>query len=202
MELVVASAELKGGNVLSFNLFPSYPFPLGFVITFHVEGEVRGNIAYRVRKREAVIHQTEATPFHVPAVEGQKTFSLAGSIEVVFPSQGSYLLDIVFDDGLLHSLPFSVFDNSQRTDLEKEIIYYLERKRGAKSVEDITRGVYNPRILDRANIGEAKGKVYFALLRMKEVVNTNPTDQGSLQEKMNASRWQLKPGAGPAGKRK
>src|SRR5512146_1626403 len=148
MELVVASAEFKQGNVLSFNAFPSYPYSLEFVITFHIEGEVNGNIAYRVRKREEVIYETEPAPFHVPAMEGQKMFPFADSIQVAFPSQGSYLLDILFDGSLLHSLPFSVFDNRQRTDLEREIIYYLKRQRKERSVQEITRGVYNPKILN------------------------------------------------------
>ena len=192
MELVVASVEFNEGNVLSFNFFPSYPYSLEFVITFHVEGEVNGNIAYRVRKREEVIYETEPAPFHLPAMEGQKMFPFADSIELVFPSQGSYLLDILFNESVLHSLPFSVFDNSQRSDLEREIIYFLKRKRGERSVQEITRGVYNPKILNKANIGEISGKVYFALLRMKEVINLNPLDQGTLQEKLNASRWMLK----------
>ncbi len=192
MELVVASAELKEGNVLSFNAFPTYPYSLGFVITFHVEGEVSGKIAYRARKREEVIVETEPAPFHVPAREGQKMFTYEDSMQLGFPSQGSYLLDVVFNEAVLHSLPFSVFDNSQRTDLEREILYYLKRQRKERSVQEITRGVYNPKILNKSNMGEVSGKVYFALLRMMEVINLHPVDQGTLQEKMKASRWKLK----------
>ncbi len=192
MELVVASAELKEGNVLSFGTFPSYPYSLSLVITFHVEGEVSGKIAYRARKREEVIYQTEAAPFHVIAMEGRQMFTYADSFQLVFPSQGSYLIDILFDESVLHSLPLSVFDKSKRSELEREIIYYLERKRGERSVQEITRGVYNPKLLNKANMGELSGKVYFALLRMKEVTNLHPLDQGNLEEKMKASRWKLK----------
>ncbi len=192
MTLIVAAAEITGGNVLSFNTFPTYPFSLNFVITFHVEGQVAGKIAYRVRKRDDVIHQTVPAPFEAREPEGQKLLTHPDSIQVAFPSQGSYLLDITFDDSLLHSLPFSVFDSSQRTDLEREIVYYLKRKRGPRSVQDITRGVYNPRVLNKANFGEVSGRVYFALLRMKEVLNTDPAQHGTLAEKMQRSRWKLK----------
>ncbi len=113
-------------------------------------------------------------------------------IELVFPSQGSYLLDILFDGSVLHSLPFSVFDSSKRSELEREIIYYLKRQRKERSVQEITRGVYNPKILNKANMGEISGRVYFALLRMKEVINVKPLEQGTLNEKMKASRWKLK----------
>src|SRR5512142_1779717 len=103
MELVVASAEFKEGNVLSFNTFPTYPYPLSFVITFHVEGEIDGKIAYRTRKREEVICETEPAPFRVPSAEGRKMLTHADLIACVFPSQGSYALDILFDGSLLHS---------------------------------------------------------------------------------------------------
>ncbi len=192
MELVLASAEFLDGNVLSFKAFPTYPHVLRFSIAFHVAGEIKGEIAYRVRKWEDVIYQTKPMPLHIPEVEGQKMFTHLDSVELVFPSQGSYLLDIIFDEAVIHSLPFSVFDSSKRTDLEREIIYYLKAKRGARSVQEITRGVYNPSILNKANVAEVSGRVYFALLRMKEVVNTNPTEHGSLVEKMNHSRWKLK----------
>ncbi len=192
MDLVVASAELADGNVLSFKAFPTYPYSLRFSIAFHVLGEVTGEIAYRVRKWEEVIYQSEPTPLHIPQVEGQKMFTHVDSIELVFPSQGSYLLDIIVDGAVLHSLAFSVFDSSNRTDLEREIIYYLKSKRGPRSVKEITRGVYNPKLLNKANVAEVTAKVYFALLRMSEVINMSPTQQGSLAERMDRSRWQLK----------
>ncbi len=192
MELVVASVEFTDGDVLSFKGFPTCPRSLSFTITFHVEGEIKGKIAYRVRKREEVIHETGPILFDVPEVEGRNVLTHSASIEVAFPSQGSYLLDILFDDSLLHSTPFSVFDRSKRTDLEQEIIYYLNRKHGARTVQEITRGVYNPEILNKANMGEISGRVYFALLRMKEVVNTDSMQDGTLVEKMNRSRWKLR----------
>ncbi len=192
MDLVVASAEFTDGNVLSFKAFPTYPYSLKFSIAFHVLGEVRGEIAYRVRKWEEVIYQTKPAPLHIPAAEGQKMFTHADSIELVFPSQGSYLLDIIFDEAVLHSLAFSVFDSSKRTDLEREILYYLKAKRGPRSVQEITRGVFNPKLLNKANMPEISAKVYFALLRMSEVINMSPTQQGSLAERMDRSRWRLK----------
>ncbi len=192
MTLVVASAELSGGNVLSFKVFPTQPYPLGFTITFHVEGEVNGEIGYAVRKWGDVICQTDPIPFHLPYAEGRRLFSHTDHIDVTFPGQGSYALDIFFDGSLVHSLPFSVFDNSRRADIEREIIYYLKAKRGAKSVTEITRGVFNPSLLNKANIREMSAKVYFALLRMKEVTNVNPVQQGSLEDNMDRSRWQLK----------
>src|SRR5512135_3620135 len=103
MTLVVASGEFPEGNVLSFNAFPTYPYLLNFVITFHVEGEVNGKIAYRARKREEVVYETKPAPFHVPAMERRKIFIHADRIELVFPSQGSYLLDVLFDESVLHS---------------------------------------------------------------------------------------------------
>ncbi len=192
MELVVASAELKDGNVLSFNSFPTYPYALSFSITFHMAGDFEGQIAYRVRKWEEVIFQTEPVPLHIREVEGQRLFTHADRIQLSFPSQGSYVLDILVDQSVLHTLEFAVYDSSKRTDLEREIFYYLKGKRGAKSVQEITRGVYNPRLLNKANFAEISGRVYFALLRMKEMTNMDPVQEGSLAEKMNRSRWKLK----------
>ena len=190
--LVVASGEFSGGNTLSFKGFPTPPHPLGFVITFHIQGEVSGQISYRVRKWDRVIYETEPVPFSVPVTESGKQFKHADGIKVVFPSQGSYQLDVLFDGALLHSLPFSVFDSSHREDLEKEIIYYLRSKRGVKSVQEITRGVFNPRMLNKANMLEFSTRVYFVLLRMKEVANVDASPQGALEDKMNSSRWKLK----------
>ncbi len=192
--LVVASGEISGGNILSFKAFPTQPHLLNFVITFHIAGEVKGEISYRVRKWEDVIYQTEPTLFSLPDTESGKQFKHADSIELVFPSQGYYHLDFLFDGALLQSFPFSVFDSSNRADLEREIIYYLKAKakRGAKSVQEITRGVYNPKLLNRANIREFSAKIYFVLLRMKEVANINAEQQGTLEDKMNGSRWKLK----------
>ncbi len=192
MTLVVASAELSGGNVLTFKAFPTHAHMLSFVITFHVAEDVEGQIAYRVRKWGDVIQQTDPVSFHPPNAMSQKLFTHSDSIEVVFPGQGAYLLDILFDGSLLHSIPFSVFDNSQRTDLEREIIYYLKAKHGARSVQEITRGVFNPKILNKANSREASAKIYFALLRMKEVTNIHPAQHESLEDGLKHSRWQLK----------
>ncbi len=192
MALIVASAEFPGGNVLSFKAFPTHAHLLSFTITFHSAGEAKGEIAYRVRKWGDVIRQTDPKPFRVSEAVGQKLITQADSVEVAFPSQGAYVLDILFDGSVVHSLPFSVFDNSQRTDLEREIIYYLKAKRGARSVQEITRGVFNPKILNKANIAEVSAKVYFALLRMKEVTNVHPAQQESLEDGMKHSRWQLR----------
>ncbi len=192
MTLVVASAEISGGNVLSFNIFPTQPHPLSFTITFHVEGEVNGEIAYAARKWGDVICQTDPMPLQLPYTDGRRQFSHTDHIDVAFPGQGPYVLDIFVDGSLVHSLPFSVFDNSRRADIEREIIYYLKAKRGARSVLEITRGVFNPAMLNKANIREMSGKVYFALLRMKEVTNVKPVQQGSLEDRMDHSRWQLK----------
>ena len=192
MTLVVASAEFSEGNILSFKAFPTQPYPLSFTISFHVAGEVKGGISYRVRKWEDVIFQAGPLPLTLPKVEGQRLFTHADSLDIVFPGQGSYQLDIYFDEALIYTLPFSVYDSSKRADLEREIIYYLKSKRGARSVQEITRGVFNPRVVNKANMRELSGKVYFALLRMKEVTNIDPGQQGSLQDNMNRSRWQLK----------
>jgi len=192
MTLVVAWGEFSGGNILSFKAFPTPPHVLNFVITFHIAGEVKGEISYRVRKWEDVIYQTEPIPFSLPDMEGGKQFKHADSIELVFPSQGYYHLDFLFDGDLLYSFPFSVFDGSTRADLEREIVYYLKSERRVRSVEEITRGVFNPKMLNKANIREFSAKVYFVLLRMSQVTNTNPLQQGTLEEKMNGSRWNLK----------
>ncbi len=192
MELVIASVELKEGNVLSFKTFPSPPCLLGFALTFHAVGDVSAELTYRVRKWQDVIYQGEPVPVHPRQAEDQKLSTHADSIEVVFPGQGNYLLDILSGDSLLYSLPLSVFDSTKRSDLEREIIYYLRDKRGERTVQEITRGVYNPTLLNKANFAEISGKVYFALLRMREVVNTNPVDRGSLADKMNSSRWKLR----------
>ncbi len=192
MELVIASVELKDGNVLSFKNFPTPPFLLGFALTFHVVGDVQAELAYRVRKWENVICQGEPVSIHVQQADDSRLMTRADSLEVVFPSQGNYRLDILSGEALLYSLPFSVFDSSKRSDLEREIVYYLRKKRGERSVQEITRGVYNPSLLNKANFAEMSGKVYFALLRMTEVTNTNPVEYGSLAEKMNGSRWKLK----------
>jgi hypothetical protein len=192
MTLVVASVEFPGGNVLNFRAFPSPPYVLEFVINFHGAGEVSGEIAYRVRKRDDVIYQTRPRPFSHPGIEGEKLFQHNDRIELAFPSQGAYHLDLLFDGALLHSFAFSVFDNSSRADLEREILFYLRRKRGTRSVLEITRGVFNPSLLNKANIREISGQVYFALLRMSEVTNTNPLPQGTLEDKLNGSRWKLK----------
>lgn len=192
MTAVIASAQLLDGNVLSFRAFPTLPYLLSFTITFHIEGDMGGEIAYRVRKWDDVIHQTDPIPFRIEDTEGEKLLTYADRIEVAFPSQGSYLLDILVDGSVLYSVRFSVFDNSKRTELEREIIYYLKAKRGARSVQEITKGVFNPKILNKANMGEMSGRVYFALLRMKEVMNLNPQSQGSLEDGMKRSRWQLK----------
>ncbi len=192
MELVIASAELKEGNVLSFKTFPSPPCLLGFALTFHVVDDVGAQLTYRVRKWQDVIYQSEPVPVDARHAEDRTLYTHSDSIEVVFPSQGNYLLDILSGDALLYSVPFSVFDSSKRSDLEREIIYYLREKRGERSVQDITRGVYNPSLLNKANFAEISGKVYFALLRMREVTNTNPVESGSLAEKMNSSRWKLR----------
>ncbi len=192
MELVIASVKLKDGNVLSFKTFPTPPFLLGFSLTFHVVGDVQAELAYRVRKWENVICQSEPVSIHVQEADDPRLMTRTDSLEVVFPSQGNYLLDILSGEALLYSLPFSVFDSTKRSDLEREIVYYLREKRGERSVQDITRGVYNPSLLNKANFAEMSGKVYFALLRMREVTNTNPLEYGTLAEKMNTSRWKLK----------
>ena len=192
MELVVASAEFTDGNVLSFKAFPTYQYSLRISVTFHVVSEIEGEIAYRVRKRDDVICQTHPMPFRAQEAEGQRMLTHAGSIGVAFPGEGSYLLDILFNDSVLHSLPLSVFDSSKRSDLEREIVYYLKRKGGARSIQEITRGVFNPRLLNKANMLEFSTKVYYALLRMSEVANTVPLQQGTLEDKMKASRWKLK----------
>lgn len=192
MALVVASGEFPGGDILTFKAFPTHPYALGFVITLHVEGEVKGEVSYRVRKREEVIYETEPRAFQLPDEGAWRQIRHADSIQVGFPSQGSYELDFVFDGAVLHSLPFSVFDKSNRTDLEREIIYYLKAKRGPRTVEQITRGVINPRLLNKANIREYYGKIYFALLRMGEVVNVGAQEAVTLEKKMSDSRWQLR----------
>ena len=194
MTLVVASGEFPEGNVLSFSAFPTAPYLLNFVITFHVEGEVNGSISYRVRKWEEMISQTEPAPFSLPDPVSLQQLSHADSIWVAFPRQGSYSLDVLFDGALLHSFPFSVFDSSERAPLEREIVYYLKAKakRGPKTVQEITRGIFNPSLLNKTNTREFYAKVYFALLRMKDVVNTNALQQGTLEEKMNSSKWKLK----------
>jgi hypothetical protein len=81
---------------------------------------------------------------------------------------------------------------SAMTTLEKEIFYYLQSRKRAVSVEEITRGVFNPKVINKANLRELSSKVYFALLSMKGVTNINPLQQGSLEDKMNGSRWMLK----------
>ena len=192
MTLVIASAEISGGSILSFKVFPTQPHLLNFVISFHRAGEFKGEISYRVKKWEDVIYQSEPSPLSLPGDESGEPLKHADSISVVFPSQGNYHLDILIDGALLQSLPFSVFDSSNRTALEKEILYYLKSKRGTKSVEEITRGVFNPRVVNRANFRELSAKVYFALLRMSEVVNTEAAQQGSLEAKLKTSRWKLK----------
>ncbi len=151
MELVIASVELKDGNVLSFKTFPTPPFLLGFSLTFHVVGDVQAELAYRVRKWENVICQGEHVSIHVQQADDSKLMTRADSLEVVFPSQGNYRLDILSGEALLYSLPFSVFDSSKRSDLERELVYYLREKRGERSVQEITRGVYNPSLLNKAN---------------------------------------------------
>jgi hypothetical protein len=78
------------------------------------------------------------------------------------------------------------------TTLEQEILYFLNSRKRAASVEEITRGVYNPKLVNKANLRELSSKVYFALLSMKGVTNTNPLQQGTLEDKMNGSRWTLK----------
>jgi hypothetical protein len=192
--LIVASGEFLEGNVLSFGFFPTPPHSLNFVFTFHIVGEVKGEISYCVRKRDELIYQTEPIPFSIPATENGKLFKHTDSFELTFPSQGNYYLDFLFDGALLYSLSFSVFDSSGRVDLEREIISYLKAKakHKAKSVQEITRGVFNPKLLNRMNIREFTTKVYFALLRMKEVTNTDPTHQGTLEDKMEASHWKLR----------
>lgn len=192
MTLVVASGEFLEGNVLSFSAFPTAPYLLNFVITFHVEGQVNGSISYRVRKWEEVISQTEPAPLSLPDPGSLQQLRRADSIWVTFPGQGSYSLDLLFDGALLHSFPFSVFNSSERAPLEREIIYYLKNKRGPRTVQEIARGVYNPSLLTRTNAREFYTKVYFALLRMKEVTNINAVQQGTLEEKMNSSKWKLK----------
>jgi hypothetical protein len=192
MTLVVASGEFTAGNVLSFSAFPTAPYLLDFVITFHVEGPVSGEISYRVRKWEEVISQTEPRPFSLPDPASVQQLRHADRIWVAFPGQGSYSLDLLFDGALLHSFPLSVFNSSDRGPLEREIVYYLKAKRGAKTVQEVTRGVYNPKLLNKTNIREFNARVYFALLRMKEVTNVNAVQQGTLEEKMNSSKWKLK----------
>ena len=192
MALVIASGEISGGNVLSFTAFPTAPYLLSFVISFHRTGDIKGEISYRVRKWEEVIHQTEPTSLNFADTEGGRQFKYADSVELVLPSQGSYQLDILVDNALLLSLPFSVFDKSDRSPLEAEIVYYLRAKGGAKAVDDIVRGVFNPDMVNKANIRELSAKVYFALLRMSEVTNIHAEQQGNLEAKLISSRWKLK----------
>ena len=192
MRPVIASGEFSGGNVLSFKTFPTQPHALDFVITFYAAGEVKGQISYRVRKWQDVIYQTQQSPFSLPEAEGGQQFEYADSVELVFPGQGTYYLDVLFDGALLQSFPFSVFDGSNRAALEREILYYLKTKRGPKSVEEITRGVFNPELVSKANLRELSGNVYFALLRMGEVVNVNAAQGGNLEAKLKSSRWKLK----------
>jgi hypothetical protein len=192
MRPVIASSEISGGNVLSFRAFPTRAYTLNFLLTFYGADAVDGQISYRVRKWEDVIYQTQPEPFSLPEAGSETHYNFSDSVDLIFPTQGQYHLDILFDGDLLHTLSFSVFDSGNRSALETEIIFFLKKKRGAQSVEQITRGVYNPKLVNKANFRELSGTVYFALLRMGEVVNVNAAQEDSLEAKLRSSRWKLK----------
>jgi hypothetical protein len=99
-------------DTLSFKEFPAYVEAIYVAIDCQVSEGVEGDIAFRVRLHDQVIREVGRTTFRLHQEGRRRNFSFVATLtDVLFPSPGYYMFDILFGGVLLQCVPLSILQS-------------------------------------------------------------------------------------------
>ena len=96
-------------GTLRFFEFPTLPQSLHLVLSLYLTGEVRGMLSHRVRRWTDELYSSQPAEVHFDDPGTPRRFDYVYDIyNVIFPREGAYRLDVIFDRNVIYTAPLSI----------------------------------------------------------------------------------------------